>query len=375
MLMKRILFILLLFLVFSLPVKAQTNDLYEEQLSASGASLLNEKLPADVRELLEQLHLERMDPAAYTSLDSSSIFRMLGTLLQKNAGGPLQAIGSLVAVVMLTAMFGGLENVTDNPSLRQTYHTVAVLACGGMLLSSFSGLLNAVKETVESVSVFMLSYVPTYGAILLAGGSMAGAVSYQTTLLTAAELLVQLIGRVVLPVLCVSLGLGCTGAVAEGFALDSLSQVLHKIILWVLGLFSTVFTGVLSIQQMVAAAGDTVGGRALKFSISSFVPVVGGALSEAYSTVVGCVGLLRSTVGCFGLVATVLILLPCVIQCLGWDICLQVGAGVAAMFHLTALEKLCKTVAGAVRVLIAVLAVFALLMIVSTSVLVTAAKS
>ena len=42
----------------------------------------------------------------------------------------------------------------------------------------------------------------------------------------------------------------------------------------------------------------------------------------------------------------------------------------AAVFGLSPLDTLCRTAAGAVRVLIAVLAVFALLMILSTSVVV-----
>ena len=74
------------------------------------------------------------------------------------------------------------------------------------------------------------------------------------------------------------------------------------------------------------------------------------------------------------MVATALILLPPLLACLCWNLCLHLSAGAAALFHLTQLEKLCRTVAGAVRVLIAVLAVFALLMILSTSVVVFAGK-
>ena len=72
--------------------------------------------------------------------------------------------------------------------------------------------------------------------------------------------------------------------------------------------------------------------------------------------------------------ATALILLPPLMACLCWNFCLHLAAGAAALFRLTQLEKLCRTVAGAVRVLIAVLAVFALLMILSTSVIVFAGK-
>jgi stage III sporulation protein AE len=131
---------------------------------------------------------------------------------------------------------------------------------------------------------------------------------------------------------------------------------------------------VLSLQQMVAVAGDSVSSRAVKFSLASLVPVVGGVLSEAYATVMGCAGLLRSTVGGFGVVSTLAIILPPLLSCIGWNFCLSLAANAAALFKLDALDKLCRCIAGATRVLVAVLAALGLMMIVSTSVIVFAGR-
>ena len=56
------------------------------------------------------------------------------------------------------------------------------------------------------------------------------------------------------------------------------------------------------------------------------------------------------------------------LSCVCWSVGLHLAGGAAALFGLTPLDTLCRTAAGAVKVLIAVLAVFALLMILSTSV-------
>ena len=235
-------------------------------------------------------------------------------------------------------------------------------------------LIQRIGETVDRVTVFLTGFAPVYAGILVTSGSAAGALSYQTTLLAATQLLTWMIRGLVFPVLTVSLAMGCTGSVTHGFCLDSFSQTLHKTILWALGLFSTLFSGLLSLQQMVAAAGDSLSSRVMRFSLASFVPVVGGLLSEAYSTVVGCSGLLRSTVGSFGLLATVLIIVEPLVSCICWNISLGLAGSAAALFGLPSLEKLCRTAVGAVRVMIAVLAVFALLMVVSTTVLVFAGR-
>lgn len=343
-------------------------EMYARQAEASGAADLPSRLPSDVQSLLDSLDVDILDPSAYADLEFGQVAQMLTDLLFAQSVGPRQTIGMLLGVVLLCALFSGLDGAVGSLSLRRTYRGVAVLAAGGAVLTPLFALFTRVWEAVEQVTVFLTAYVPVYAAILLTGGRAVGAVSYQTTLLTAVEMLVWLVRSAVFPLLMVSLALGCTGSVSEGFCLDRLSGTLHRGILWVLGLFSTLFSGLLSLQQMVASAGDSMGGRVVKFSLSSFVPVVGGVLSEAYNTVIGCGGLLRSTVGAFGLLSVVLIVLPPLFSCVCWNVGLHLAGGVASVFGLTPLDALCRTAAGAVRVLIAVLAVFALLMILSTSV-------
>lgn len=348
-------------------------EMYAQQAQSSGAAALTERLPQNVQTLLDSLNVDLLDPDSYTNLGMQDVAQMLTDLLYTQSAGPKQTVGMLIALILFCALFSSFDGAVGSLTLRRTYQGVAVLAAGTAVLVPLFSLFSRVWETVQQVTVFLTAYVPVYGAILLTGGKGASAVSYQTTLLTAVQLLVWLVRGVVFPVLLVSLALGCTGSVSDGFCLDRLSGVFHRAILWMLGLFSTLFSGLLSLQQMVASAGDTLSGRVVKFSLSSFVPVVGGVLSEAYNTVVGCSGLLRSTVGAFGLLSVVLVVLPPLLSCVCWDVGLHLAGGTAALFGLGSLDTLCRTAAGAVRVLIALLAVFALLMILSTSVVAFAA--
>jgi stage III sporulation protein AE len=298
---------------------------------------------------------------------------MLTTLLEQQSAGPLQALWMLVGVVLVSALLGGIGDVGGSVALRTTYQSAAVLGAAGVLLTPLFALLDTVEQTVERVTVFLTAYAPVYAAVMAVGGRGAGALSYQTTLLAAIQLLTWLIRGVVYPVLTVSLAFGCTGAVANGFSLDRLSGALHKTVLWALGLFSTLFSGLLSVQQMVAAAGDSVGVRVARFTLSGFVPVVGGLLSEAYTTVMGCAGLLHTVIGAFGTVAVVLILAPPLASCICWSLSLHLAAAAAGLFGLSPIEKLCTVSAGAVRVLIALLAVFGLLMVLATAAVSSAA--
>ncbi len=351
------------------PAQAQTAEMYADQLAASGADRLVERLPANAQAVLDSLLPQGLTPQSFGDLSLPSVLQSVGALLQTEVRSPLATLAMLLAVIVLSAMFSGVGGLADRPALRDTYQTVSVLAGAGLLLGSFVSLLCVVWRAVDSVRVFMTAFVPVYAGIVMASGSPTSGLSYQTLLLAAAELLGAGIHTIVLPLLLMSLAFGCVGTVSPGFNLAAFSGGFYKAVLWGLGLFSALFSGILSLQQMVTAAGDSVSSRVMKFSLSGTVPLVGGLMSEAYSTVIGCAGLLRSTVGAFGVVATVVTVLPPLLSCVVWSICMNVGSNTAALFGLTAIQNLCRCIAGAVRVLIAILAVYGLMMIVSTSVL------
>ena len=237
----------LLFGVCTVAVSADTDELYRRQAQAAGVEDLPRHLPADLQELLEQTQTDLLDPSTYNNLSLQQVLDLLGALLTEQSVGPMQALRMLVGVVLISALLGGL-NFGDAPTLRRSYHGVAVLGAGGILLPALMTLLNTVGETVDSVTVFLTAFSPVFAAILAVGGRAAGAVAYQATLLGAAGLLGWLIRLLVFPLLSVSLAFGCVGTVTDGFCLDRISGGLHKAVLWALGLFSAVFSGVLSVH-------------------------------------------------------------------------------------------------------------------------------
>lgn len=63
----------------------------------------------------------------------------------------------------------------------------------------------------------------------------------------------------------ISLALGMTGSVTSGMKLDAVAGFINKTAVWLLSISSTLFVGLLSLQSLVGAAADTLGGRPLSF--------------------------------------------------------------------------------------------------------------
>ncbi len=376
-LFRSLLLMIMLTMVMCLPAgaeggAAEWDELYQEQAEASGAGDLPDNLPEETRQLLDQLGITSIDAEGFSSLEPQGVWKALAELTGQEASGPLRSVGVVLGVVLLCALMEGMKQTLRDPSASPVFQVVCVLAACAALLVPLSSCVQAVCRAAESTSVFMGSFVPVYAGILVTAGHAVTAASYQTVVLFAAELITLLATHLLVPLLTVSLALGMAGSLDTGLRLDSLSSAINKGAAWLLGITTTLFVGLLTLQGIVGGAADTLSSRALRFSLSSMVPVVGGSLSEAFSAVKGCLGLLKSTVGGFGMLATALIVLPPLLQCAVWSLGLALCTAAAELFALGQISALLRSAQAVVKTLIAVLAACSLFMIVATAV-VTAA--
>ena len=352
---------------------ATIEELYTEQLEASGGEELIAALPDETRQLLAELGIDTPDPDAFSSLDTETIWDRLVDMLMAALRGPLTTAGTVLVIVLLHAWVNGMRQTLREEDTTAVFGTVCALAACGSVVLPLSKCIAAVREAMTSTGVFMTAFTPVYAGVLLSSGRAATALSFQSVTLVAAQMLTWLSGQVIVPLMTVSLALGVTGSVTPQVDLGSAGKLLGNTAVWLLTLGMMLFSGLLSLQNLTARAADNLGTRAIKFSISSFVPVVGGSLSEAFSTIRGCLHLLHSTLGAFGVAATALIVLPPLLQCVGWNVLLSVCHMAAEMFELRALSGVLDAAHRTVRCLIGVLAASGSFLIIAVTVVTTAA--
>lgn len=144
---------------------------------------------------------------------------------------------------------------------------------------------------------------------------------------------------------------------------------MKKVVIWTLGFLLTIFVGLLTIRGIVAGSADTVATKTTKFLLGSFVPVVGGALSEALNSVQGCMGVIRSSVGSLGIIVCVLTFLPLLLTILLLMGTLHLSAGVAELMSVEKVGGILKSAASVLSLIFGIILMFALLLVVSVTIL------
>lgn len=372
--MKRILAVAIGGIVWMLcivaPVSAaSTDELLEGQLEASGATELYDALPPHTQSLLETLGIDALTLEGLTALQPQTVLSSLGDLLSDQAMTPVSAVGTMLGMLLLLGLFSSLHpNGGREGELVSLLTSLAVLT--PLLIPLWQTVARA-ASAAESAAVFSVAFAPVYASSLAAQGLTMSSVTHHTLMLAAAQGISMLTQGVIVPLLSMALALGVSGSIHKTARLSEIGTLVNRVATWLLGLSLTVFVGMLSLQGVLSASADSIGGRVMRFSVSGLVPVVGGSLSDALYTVRGCLSALRGTIGTFGIFSTVLIVLPTMLECAVWSAMLYIAKLAADLFSLSSIASAVETARGVVRTLIGVLASCALLMIVSVTLTMT----
>lgn len=308
---------------------ANTDEYYEKQLEASGAGELENLLDEDTREYLERLGLDGRDLTSMLEASPKAIFSLLAEITQGAYKAPLSAALKAAAAVMLVSVCSGFF-----PNDERSRAALNII-CGSFLtVTVFSDGLSTVKAGISSVAacaVFEKSLIPVLAGVLTASGNPASALSVQGAAFAAAQAITALCENFALALIGITAALGISGALLPTLRLSAVGELLRKTVSTVLGISATLFSGLLSIKCVIAGSADSLTARGVRLATSTLVPVVGGALSEAYSSITGSITLVKNTVGVYGLAALFFIGVPSAIQLMLWAAAMRAAAAFAEL--------------------------------------------
>lgn len=205
---------------------------------------------------------------------------------------------SLIAVSLLTSVLGCFPGNTKS---MIGLCSSLVVAC--LLFSSASDLIGTAADTVRELSEYGKLLLPVLTAALAAqGGVTESAAIYAGTALFD-TVLTSLIVKVLIPLVYMFLVLAIARSALGNDLIKRLQELANWASTWFLKMILYVFTGYITVTKVISGTTDQTALKATKLTISGMVPVVGGILSDASEAVLISAGVVKNTVGVYGLLA------------------------------------------------------------------------
>ncbi len=364
--MKKIITVFTVILLFISTSFSAYSASYDDLLKDNNADEIINSLPENAKNSLKDLGIDGFDYSKLNEIDFNKILSLILNSASESGKTPLKTFSAVLAVMLLYSILYGVKNSLES-ALQPALSLSVTICITCALVIPLTGFITGVVDIIKASSEFMTAYVPLMVLAMSLSGQPVSGSGYYAVMIFLGQIVSRIASNIIAPFMKVFLAVSISSSLSPNVNLSGIVRFISKFTRILLVFSMSIFTGVLSIKQVVSAGADSISSRAIRLSLSSFVPIVGSALSEAYRTVQGSVGLLKSGVGIISIIALLAVYLPVILQCLFWMLSLGVSKSIGEVLNLREPCILLDSVYSVISTLFAIILCIMLVFIISTA--------
>lgn len=352
------------FFAFVLMICSLNLNVYAEETDY-GINELHDAVPEEAADYIKENNISA-DGTGIAEITLNDIFENIIDEISSSLKRPAAMFSSLLAVIILGSVLKNLVS-GNSASLNHTFSLICSLTSTVIISTYLSSILADINNAISSASNFSLTYIPVIAGIIAVGGHTSTAAIYTSVMMIGVQVLTQITVNILFPVTSCLIGISAAGGLNKDLKIDKLGDGLRKAIIWALGLIMTIFIGFLTLQSGISASADSLSLRAARFAVSTGVPFVGGAVSDALSTVKTSIEMLKSGVGSFGIIIGCCVLFPVLIDVLCYRFLLFVTGVISDIFDIDDISRMVRCGENVLSIVISIIVCFFVFLIVSTA--------
>ena len=348
-----------------LPVQA-FSDAEPEKIKEEISNELESSIDSDIREKLKDMGLEDFEPESIFNVSLDSISKFFSDTLKEKLVNNSKLFFELLGVILLAGIILSILTDDDKSDFLEIIVMIVVVLSS---VRAVSVTLPAVISALEASKKFMLSFVPVYTLIVSFGGNPSGALTYNTLVLGFAEIVSALITTNITNFMGVFFCLGISFSFNSSINIGRIISGVNKIFSTIIGFAASVFTGFLSLKSILSVSIDSVSVKGIRFLISSMIPIIGSSISEAYSSLIGSINLIKGSVAIVGILVIIIINIPIIFDVLTYYIIFNLISYVADSLAVKRAADALKCFSSGMRILLLVCIFEMFIVIISTGIL------
>lgn len=286
--MKRMICLLAILLILTAPVKAA--DIPKEVMEA---------LPERTEEVLKNIEFSNADSF------ENGVERILNDLaarVKETVQRQGKSAVGIFLIVMLCSMFEGVRDGFGEKN-DLVLSMVGALSVALLTIGNVDSLIGLGSATIGELRSFSKVLLPVLAAATAGTGAVTTASFQQVTVVFMVDLLLGLITSLLIPFTYLYIGVLTAASCLSSMQLSAIAEGMKKLIIWILTTGLILFTLYLSVARIISGSVDGAAIKMTKTAIAGVIPVVGGIIAEASETILAGAGVVKNTVGIFGVLA------------------------------------------------------------------------
>lgn len=212
--------------------------------------------------------------------------------------------------------------------------------------------------------------IPLVLSLMIANGTIVSAGMMKPVLLLMISLINILISKILFPITFLSLVMSIVGNISESIKFSKLPQTIQKFSLSFLKCTLALFIGILSIEGTLAANVDGFTVKTTKAIVSTTIPVVGKALSDATDSVIGAASITKNAIGILGIIVIFIIAIEPLLKLFTLMIVFDIASGLIEPIADKRISTCMSLTSNSIKMLLGLLSVVSILFILSISMMI-----
>lgn len=268
---------------------------------------------------------------------------------------------SVLAVVLLTSIVYAASSAAKTVTVL-----TGTIAVGVLLISPTNTLIGLGIQTVSEVNEYGKMLIPVITAALAAQGGVTSSTALYTVTTLFCTILSALIKTLLTPLIYIYLCLSVASCSLGEELLVKFKNTVKTFASWILRTILYVFTGFLAITGVISGSTDASALKAAKLTISGFVPVVGGILSDASEAVLVGAGLMKNAAGAYGVLAILAICIGPFLRIGIQYLLVKITGGLCEIFDTKQISSLVQDFSGAMGIVLGMIGTECVMLLIST---------
>ena len=233
---------------------------------------------------------------------SASALEYIGNILFEKITSFLPIVAIIIAISVFASMIQGLKPKNDGNSIAGVVNFVIYGIITIVIFSMLTKLIFSVTSTITLIKKQMDVVFPILLTLLTSVGGTVSVGVYQPTMAVLSSIIINIFVLFLLPLFVLSCVLTLINNLSNSVKLNKLIEFLSSIFKWTTSVVFTIFLTFASLQGLTAGSIDGLSIRTAKFTLKSYVPIVGSYVSDGIFIVLAGCNLIKNAVGACGLI-------------------------------------------------------------------------
>ena len=375
--MKKIVLIFILILMIPVKVQAETEEeimsSIEEKFNIGSFISQAEEYTGD---FLDNTNLsDILNEAMQGKINNQTIYKKIIKILGKEVSSNIKILISILIIVVIHGILKSITDSLENSNVSQIIYFVQYILIVTLIMSNFTEIIKLIKETASNLVGFINVLIPLLLTLMVYTGSITTSTVLEPILLFVSNFIGNIIANILIPVVLIIVVFSVISKITERIQIERISKFLKSSVVWFLGIFLTIFVGIVSLEGTLSSSVDGITAKTAKAAVSSLIPVVGKVLGDVVDSVLGCGIILKNAVGAVGVIVIIGICIVPVIKVAVLSIMYSLASAIVEPVADTKIVKLLEEMSGVFKLLLAILCSLSVILIVGVTMVVKISNS